>query len=205
MSATIDRIEVGPWPMNSYIITCKVTGESVIVDPGADHVVLIDKLKLTNLQHILITHGHNDHIGAIEHIKSYKNVPVWIHPADAKKFDLRNDFPLIDGSSIKIGEVNIKIIHTPGHTPGMCSFFLSGERVLVGDTIFIGGPGKTWSPDEFRITIETLMNIVFKWPNNTEFYPGHGSSGVIGIEKIKFKKFLQKGYPENLFGDITWE
>jgi len=182
-----------------------LTRESVIVDPGADHDVLINKLNSTNLKHILITHGHGDHVGAVDAIKTYKDVPVWIHPADAEKFSIQIDLPLNDGGCIEFGSVKLKIIHTPGHTPGMCSFFIDDEHVLVGDTIFIGGPGKTWSAGEFRTTMDTLTNIVFKWPDNIEFFPGHGSSGIIGIEKVKFMKFLQKGYPDNLFGDVTWD
>jgi glyoxylase-like metal-dependent hydrolase (beta-lactamase superfamily II) len=82
---------------------------------------------------------------------------------------------------------------------------LGDGRILVGDTIFVGGPGKTWSSDEFATTMRTMQEIVFKWPDETRFYPGHGPSGTIGAERPAFESFVARGWSSKLYGDVTWE
>jgi glyoxylase-like metal-dependent hydrolase (beta-lactamase superfamily II) len=86
----------------------------------------------------------------------------------------------------------------------MTSFDLGDGRVIVGDTIFVNGPGKTWSAEDFNTTIRTMQEVVFKWPDDTEFFPGHGPNGKIGSERPKFEAFLAKGWSEGLHGDVTW-
>jgi glyoxylase-like metal-dependent hydrolase (beta-lactamase superfamily II) len=87
----------------------------------------------------------------------------------------------------------------------MTCFDLGDKRVLVGDTVFVGGPGKTWSPEDFTLTMRTMQEIVFAWPDDTEFYPGHGPSGVIGEERSDFEAFLRRGWSDDLHGDVTWK
>jgi glyoxylase-like metal-dependent hydrolase (beta-lactamase superfamily II) len=81
---------------------------------------------------------------------------------------------------------------------------LGDGRVLVGDTVFVGGPGKTWSAEEFALTMKTMQEIVFAWPDDTRFYPGHGPSGRIGDERPSFEAFIRAGWSPELFGDVTW-
>jgi glyoxylase-like metal-dependent hydrolase (beta-lactamase superfamily II) len=106
---------------------------------------------------------------------------------------------------IPVGNLNLKVIHTPGHTAGQCCFNLGDGRVVVGDTIFVGGPGRTWSPEDFDTTMRTMQQIVFQWPDETQFFPGHGPSGSIGQERPAFEAFVTRGWPEDLEGDVTWE
>src|SRR4030042_120678 len=101
--------------------------------------------------------------------------------------------------------MRLKTIHTPGHSPGSSCIDLCDHRVLVGDTIFVGGPGKTMSASDFNTTMNTMKAIVFKWIDDTEFFPGHGLHGCIGEERHKFELFLSHGWNENLFGDVTRE
>jgi glyoxylase-like metal-dependent hydrolase (beta-lactamase superfamily II) len=74
----------------------------------------------------------------------------------------------------------------------------------VGDTLFVNGPGRTFSPDDFSTTMWTMQQIVFDWPDETEFYPGHGPSGTIGAERPAFEAFVKKGWSKDLEGDVTW-
>ena len=131
--------------------------------------------------------------------------PIYLHPADALKFNIPYDIPLGDNIKIKVGNHELRTIHTPGHTPGMVCFDIGEFRIIVGDTIFVGGPGKTWSAKDFSQTMRTLRNIVFKWPDNTVFFPGHGPSGQIGQERPAFERFVSQGWADDLFGDVTWE
>jgi glyoxylase-like metal-dependent hydrolase (beta-lactamase superfamily II) len=196
---------VGPWPMNTYIVIDEEKSNSAIVDPGADPDTILTLVEGTNIEAILITHGHPDHIGALAEVKAATQAPVYMNPLEAQEFDLDFDLPLEDGQIITLGNSRLNAIHTPGHTPGMTSLDLADGRILVGDTIFVGGPGKTWSEEDFATTMRTMQQIVFAWPDETRFYPGHGPSGVIGQERPAFEAFLARGWSPDLFGDVTWE
>ena len=196
---------VGPWPMNTYLVIDQDTNRSAIVDPGADPDTILSLAEGTKIEAIWITHGHADHIGALADIKTATQVPVYINQIDAEKFGLDFDIPFEDGQVITLGDSRLNAIHTPGHTPGMTCIDLADGRVLVGDTIFVGGPGKTWSPEDFTTTMRTMQEIVFSWPDDTRFYPGHGPSGVIGQERPAFEAFLARGWSPELYGDVIWE
>lgn len=203
MPTQLIKLELGPWPMNSYIIVDQGTGVGAIIDPGEDAGVILEAVKDLNIERILLTHGHPDHVGALEEVKNALSLPVHIHPKDADTFAIPFDQPLEDGDKISLGDISLEVVHTPGHTAGQCCFIID-HRVIVGDTIFVGGPGKTWSPEDFSNTMETMEKVVFKWSDETEFFPGHGPSGTIGIERPAFEAFLTRGWPEDLHGDVTW-
>lgn len=196
--------EVGPWPMNTYLIVDKASGLSAVVDPGADAPAILALAEGTRVEKILVTHGHADHVEALATVRQATGAPVYIHPADASQFELAYDLPLQDGAEIELGESRLRAIHAPGHTPGMTCLDLGDGRVLVGDTVFVGGPGKTWSAEEFALTMKTMQEIVFAWPDDTRFYPGHGPSGRIGDERPSFETFIRAGWSPELFGDVTW-
>ena len=195
---------VGPWPMNVYVFIDKGTNTSAIIDPGAEAESILSLVGGTRIAAILITHGHADHVGALGEIKAGTNAPVYINQLDAEGFNLEFDIPLLDGQIIPIGDQQVRAIHTPGHTPGMTCLDLGGGRILVGDTIFVGGPGKTWSKKDFSTTMRTMQEIVFTWPDKTRFYPGHGPSGEIGQERSAFEAFLGRGWSRKLYGDVVW-
>jgi glyoxylase-like metal-dependent hydrolase (beta-lactamase superfamily II) len=190
--------------MNTYVVICPATGASVIVDPGADPETILALAAGTRVDKILLTHAHHDHVGALEEIKATTGAPVYLHPAEHAKFGIAYDVPLADGDSIAVGDELLHAIHTPGHTPGMISLRLDPRRYLVGDTLFVGGPGRTWAPEEFAVTMHTLQHIVFAWADDAEFFPGHGPSGVIGTERPAFTRFVARGWPADLHGDVAW-
>jgi hydroxyacylglutathione hydrolase len=203
MPTQLIKLELGPWPMNCYIIIDGGTGVGAIVDPGEDAEVILEAAKDLTIERILLTHGHPDHVGALDEVKKALNVPVHIHPKDASAFSIPFEIPLKDGEVISLGETRLHVVNTPGHTEGQCCFIID-QRVIVGDTIFVGGPGKTESPEDFSTTMETMEKVVFKWTDETEFFPGHGPSGTIGAERPAFEAFLARGWPGDLQGDVTW-
>ncbi|MBE9475024.1 MAG: MBL fold metallo-hydrolase, partial [Chloroflexi bacterium] len=171
----------------------------------AEAETILSLVEDTQVAAILITHGHADHIGALGEIKAGTNAPVYINQLDAEGFNLDFDISLLDGQIILIGDQQVRAIHTPGHTPGMTCLDLGDGRIVVGDTIFVGGPGKTWSKKDFATTMHTMQEIVFTWSDETIFYPGHRPSGVIGQERPAFEAFVARGWSRKLYGDVTWE
>ena len=196
--------EVGPWPMNTYAVVCEESQTSAIIDPGEDAEDILAMVEGTKVEKILLTHGHPDHVGALEEIKKATGAPVYLHPADGEMFDIAYNVSLERLKSIKVGKHRLRIFHTPGHTPGQTCFNIGGKRVVVGDTLFVNGPGHTETPEDFTTTIETIQKVIFAWPDETEFYPGHGPSGKLGDERPAIEAFIEKGWPPDLHGDVTW-
>ncbi|MBC8506923.1 MAG: MBL fold metallo-hydrolase [Anaerolineales bacterium] len=204
MKAKLLTQAVGPWPMNTYVVICTETNISAIIDPGSDPDTILAMTEGTKVDKILLTHGHFDHVLALEKVKEATGAPVYLNPVDAEEFDVAFDVALEGGEQLPVGNLLLKAIHTPGHTSGQICFDLGDGRIIVGDTVFVGGPGKTGSAEDFVATMKTMQKIVFTWPDDTLFFPGHGPSGVIGVERLAFDAFVSRGWPEDLQGDVTW-
>jgi glyoxylase-like metal-dependent hydrolase (beta-lactamase superfamily II) len=188
---------------NCYIITCAITGESVVVDAPAEAAVILEGLKGTHPRFILITHTHMDHLGALSDLKSKLGIPVAVHPLDAGSLPLKPEMLLGDGDTVSFGRIELKVLHTPGHTPGSVCF-LTGKYLISGDTLFPGGPGKTGSPANLRQIIESITGKIFCLPEDTHIHPGHGDSTILKKEKEEFALFSSRPHDPNLCGDVLW-
>jgi glyoxylase-like metal-dependent hydrolase (beta-lactamase superfamily II) len=197
---------VGPWPMNTYVLVCPATRHSVLVDPGADPQSLLEMLADTKPVGILITHTHSDHIGALDEMRVRLDIPVMMHPGPHfEGVTLEADRQLNHGDLVRVGEHSVQVYHTPGHIPDMLCFALEDDqRIIVGDTIFEGGPGRTWSPEDFQTTRQTLREIVLRWPDETMCYPGHGPFFLLREQRSAIEAFLSKDHGA-FFGDATWD
>ena len=197
---------VGPWPMNTYILVCPATRQSVLIDPGAEPETLLAMVADTQPIGMLLTHSHPDHLGALNELRSSLMVPVMAHAGPHfENVSLDLDRTLDDGDQVRVGEHAIYVYHTPGHIPDMLCFALEDDqRIVVGDTIFEGGPGKTWSAEGFQTTLKTLREVVLAWPDETVCYPGHGPHFRLGDRRADIEAFLNKDHG-NFFGDATWD
>ena len=202
-SVQIERLELGPFGTNAYVIVCRATRDSVLVDTPTEASQILERLKGTNPKYILLTHNHMDHLGALSEIKSKLQAPLAAHPLDAMNLPLSPDILLNDGDTVSFGNVDIEVLHTPGHTPGsLC--FLIGQYLISGDTIFPGGPGKTRSPANLKQIIESITKKILVLPDDTQVYPGHGDSTVVKKEKDEFAVFCSRPHDPNLCGDVLW-
>ncbi len=199
----IEKLELGPFGTNAYILICRNTGESVVVDAPADAQKILELLKETRPKYILITHNHMDHTGALAELKSALDLPVAAHADDAGRLPVSADQLLDDGDEIAFGDIKLSVLHTPGHTPGsLC--FLAGNYLIAGDTIFSDGPGKTGSPADFKRIVESLTGKIFVLPDDTQIFPGHGNSTILQQERQAFEAFSARPHEPNLCGDVLW-
>lgn len=197
---------VGPYGMNAYALVCPVTHQSVLIDPGDDPDTLQEMLKGTRPIAILLTHTHFDHVGALAEMRSRLQIQLLLHRGPhAEGFEAEADQELEDGDTLQVGEHTVRVFFTPGHTADQVCYGIEGDsRLLVGDTIFEGGPGKTWSAEDFKTTLQTLRDVILNWSDETICYPGHGSSFRLGDQRQNITAFVGKPHGD-FFGDATWD
>jgi glyoxylase-like metal-dependent hydrolase (beta-lactamase superfamily II) len=199
----IEKLELGPFGTNAYILICRNTGASVIVDAPADAGKILERLKDTRPKFILITHNHMDHTGALLELKSALDLPIAAHPDDAGRLPVPADQLVNDGDVITFGDIQLSVLHTPGHTPGSICF-LTGNYLIAGDTIFPDGPGKTGSPADFKRVVESLTGKIFVLPDDTQIFSGHGNSTILKKERQAFEDFSARPHDPDLCGDVLW-
>jgi len=200
-SIQLVTLPMGPWQTNCFILTSG--GQAVIVDPAGEPRQILHAAGGTEVGAILLTHGHPDHVGALGEVRAATGAPVGIHPADAAAFNLEADFALEDGMEIDFGKGQLAVYHTPGHTPGSVCFRFD-SRALVGDTLFPGGPGHSKSPAALAEILNSLREVLFTWPDELYFIPGHGHGSTLGAVRPAYEAFLARPLPADLCGDVEW-
>ncbi|MEZ4589973.1 MAG: MBL fold metallo-hydrolase [Chloroflexota bacterium] len=203
----LETRQVGPWSMNTYALICPDSNQSVLIDPGDDPEILQEMLGSSQPIAILLTHTHPDHIGALDVMRQRLGVPVLGNdgPHEPGGKDIQADRWLRGGDVVQVGGFRLTAVYAPGHIGDQICFVLNDDhRVIVGDTIFDGGPGRTWSSDGFKTTLETLRNVVLPWPDDTVCYPGHGPSFRLGDRRAEIEAFLAKDHGD-FYGDATWD
>ena len=174
-----------------------------MVDAPAEPRVIIDKLGSAALKYILLTHNHIDHIGALADLRAELKVPLAAHPADTSNITPPPEILLNDGDVIRLGELELTVLHTPGHTPGSLCFKV-GPYLISGDTIFPRGPGATGSPEAFQQIVKSITEKLFVLPDDTQIYPGHGDATILKKEKDEFAIFSSRRHSPGLCGSVLW-
>ena len=199
----IERLGLGPFGTNAYIVTCLKTRDSVVIDAPAEADTIVEKLGDTNPKYILLTHDHMDHIGALDELRRRLKVPLAAHAADAGRLSSPPEILLNGGDMMGVGNIQLEVLHTPGHTPGsLC--FRAGKYLLAGDTVFPGGPGKTGTPKAFEQIVESITEKILVLPDDTRIFPGHGDDTTVKKVKEEFKIFSSRPHAPNLCGDVLW-
>ncbi len=200
----IERLVLSPYETNCYIVVCKKTQQSLVVDAPADASKIIETLQDTEPRYILLTHDHYDHTGTLASLRLRLKVPLAAHSADSATLKTPPEISLKDGDTVTLGNLKVTALHTPGHTPGSLCFKI-GKYLIAGDTIFPGGPGKTWSPDDFRQIVAAIITKILTLPDDTAIYPGHGDATTVKKSKEEYAVFASRKHPDDLCGDVTWE
>ena len=203
----LKRLKISTWigdETNCYIVFDQESKETMVVDPAGDVDRIIEMINILqgNLKYIFLTHCHGDHIAGVKELREKMGGKVLIHRLDVEglnnkeinltefmdglpEIEIDADSRLDDGDLIQVGNLEFKVIHTPGHTKGGCSLYLESEKLLFsGDTLFIGTWGRTDLPtSDFRDIISSIINKLLVLPDDTIVYPGHGKSTMIENEK----------------------
>ena len=190
----IDKIVVGPFENNVFVVRDKQTGDAVLVDAANEHELLLDVSRATGVRRVLTTHGHFDHIGAVTQMRD-AGIDVGIASEDARMLP-SYDFIIPDEEAIPVGDLRLHTIHTPGHTPGSTCFLLEGHPVLFsGDTLFPGGVGNTsLAGGDFPTIIRSVDRRLFTLPAETLVLPGHGLDTTIGTERPHLDEWVERGW-----------
>lgn len=199
----IRELVVGPLATNCFVISCPVSREALIIDPGGNAGSIkgyVDEAGLKPVK-IVLTHGHSDHMAAAAELKKEYGIGLSMHADDMDTMkksiedaplwglgtieDPGVDEMLVAGDEIRFGEASVRVLHTPGHTRGGISLY-TGKEVFAGDTLFARSIGRT---DFFGGDMETLLDSIrtqlFTLPEDTTVYCGHGPSTDIGAEKAQ--------------------
>jgi len=192
----IKRIPAGIYAANCYILVDEATKESAVIDPGGDADDLFEAVSEmgAEVKHIVLTHGHLDHTGAVRDFVNKFDVPVYVNKKD---WDLMSNNEYLfgnlnfngkyvyvnDNDVIKIGETAIECLETPGHTPGGMSYKVE-DKILTGDTLFLGSIGRTdLTGGDFNVLIKSIKDKLLINDDSIVIYPGHGPSSTIGYER----------------------
>jgi len=191
----IHRLVVGPIANNVFVVRCKATGEALLVDAANEHDLLLETCRALGVRQVVETHGHWDHIQAVPALRE-AGYEVAVTAQDAAMLP-SYDLLLDDDALISVGQLRIRTIHTPGHTPGSMCFLIEGSPVLLsGDTLFPGGPGNTTFPGgDFAQIITSIGGRLFgPLPPETIVMPGHGADTTIGDERPQLAAWIRRGW-----------
>jgi glyoxylase-like metal-dependent hydrolase (beta-lactamase superfamily II) len=190
----VDKLVVGPVENNVFIIRCKSTGDAVLLDAANEHELLLEVCRETGVRRVLTTHGHWDHIQAVEAVRD-AGIDVGIAEADAAMLPAY-DFVIPDDEVYAVGDLRLRSVHTPGHTPGSTSFILEDEPlVFTGDTLFPGGPGNTtMAGGNFDEIVASIDRRLFTLSPDLLVLPGHGLDTTVGTERPHLQEWVDRGW-----------
>ena len=194
----IEQIKVG-FDNFSYIIYCINSNNAAIIDPGYDSSKLINYIsrQRLNLKYIILTHYHSDHISHCPQLKKqYPDIKIISSKIDSKHINFTIDIGVLDDDEINLGDISLKFILTPGHTPGSMCIVIDDNAILTGDTLFIGDCGRVDLPGgNLNQMYQSLHNKLMKLSDNLVVYPGHDYGNkpydFLGNQKNNFSTYFK--------------
>lgn len=207
----IKQLRVGPLDVNCYILYDNESKDGAVIDPGgnAEEIAGIVKEAGLTIKYIINTHGHFDHVGGNGDLKALVDAPLAIGEGDAHMLgdaagqaavygiyvaeSPKPDILLTDGEEIALGNIKIKVLHTPGHTEGGLCLYIEDDGILfTGDTLFAGSIGRTDLPGgSYDVLMNSIKTKLIPLPDDVKVYTGHEGSSTMGQEK-KTNPYLQE-------------
>ncbi|MGH3425398.1 MAG: MBL fold metallo-hydrolase [Nocardioidaceae bacterium] len=196
-------LDGGAWDVDNNVWVVGDDREVVVIDAAHDAHPILDVVGGRRVVANVLTHGHNDHINAVGALHDAVAAPVWLNEHDRMLWDdLFPDGPsvpdhnLVDGTEVTVGDVTLRAMHTPGHSPGsVCLYSEALGAVFTGDTLFNGGPGATGrSYSHFPTIIESIETRLLTLPPRTVVLTGHGDSTTVGAEAPHLQEWVDRGH-----------
>jgi glyoxylase-like metal-dependent hydrolase (beta-lactamase superfamily II) len=191
-------LDGGTWEVDNNVWIVGNNEECVIIDSPHDAAAIISQVRGRKVLAILLTHAHNDHIGAAREVAETVGAEIYLNPEDLVLWeqvypDAQPDRQHADGDVFEVGGATLRAIHTPGHSPGSTCFYLQSEgTVFTGDTLFHGGPGATGrSYSDYPTILASIRERLLTLPVETVVRTGHGDSTTIGAERETLAKISQ--------------
>ena len=197
---TITKVATPPFENNCYLLRCTTTGQTLLVDAAGDAPQLLDLVGDGILTTVVETHGHWDHVQALEDVVRASRASVVAHSGDAKDLPVPVDRLVGDGDTVHVGNCSLTVIHLRGHTPGSIALLYDADpqapHLFSGDSLFPGGPGNTEKdPVRFASLLDDLgMKVFDRLPDTTWVYPGHGKDTTLGAERPSLAEWRQRGW-----------
>jgi glyoxylase-like metal-dependent hydrolase (beta-lactamase superfamily II) len=194
-AADVHQIVVGPMDNNVYVIRCRRSGEALLIDAANEHEALLEICTELGVRQVVETHGHWDHIQAVPAVRE-AGISVAVTAADAGMLP-SYDLLLTDDEQLQVGDLRIRTLATPGHTPGSICFAVEGTPLLfTGDTLFPGGPGNTaMELGDFDSIITSIDRRIFAaFDPETVVLPGHGTATTVGTEAPHLQEWVDRGW-----------
>jgi glyoxylase-like metal-dependent hydrolase (beta-lactamase superfamily II) len=199
-------IKIGPLGFasnNCYVLADSETRDAVIIDAPEGCDAIKPALDGLNVQSVIVTHRHRDHWAGIDTMLSFVDAPVITGEGDREPYEQYVHSTLAHRDTVKVGGLELRVLHTPGHTPGhVC--LVTGNHLLSGDTLFPGGPGRTRSNADLQTEIESIKTHLYALPDEVAVYPGHGDNTTIAASKAEYAIFAGKAHDPDLCGDVLW-
>jgi glyoxylase-like metal-dependent hydrolase (beta-lactamase superfamily II) len=196
---TITKFSVGDMDNNVYLLRCQATDEQVLVDAADDARRIMQVVGSDGLRRVVTTHRHWDHHRALPEVVAATGATTVAGEADADELPVPVDERVSDGDTVQVGECRLEVIHLVGHTPGSIALLYDDPdgtpHLFTGDSLFPGGVGKTWSPEDFTSLVRDVSTKLFdRLPDETWFYPGHGNDSTLGAERPHLSEWRSRGW-----------
>ena len=193
-------LDGGTWDVDNNVWVLGDDDECIVVDAPHDARPILALVGGRRVVAVLCTHAHDDHVTAVADLTDATRAPAYLHPDDRMLWDRVQARPpdgeLADGRTFRVGDVEVVVVHTPGHSPGACCFHVPAlGLVFTGDTLFQGGPGATGrSFSDFGTIVRSIRDRLLTLPAETVVLTGHGDSTTIGTEAPHLQGGLDRGH-----------
>lgn len=201
---TVTKLAVDPQMSNNcYLLRCRATGEQVLVDAAAEPERLLPLIGDAGLAAVVTTHQHWDHHRALADVVAATGARVVAGEPDADAITEQTGVEVTervgDGDTVRVGDCSLEVISLVGHTPGSIALLYDDPdghpHLFTGDSLFPGGVGKTWAPEDFTSLLHDVETKLFgRLPDETWFYPGHGNDSTLGAERPLLTEWRERGW-----------